>query len=184
MMIKMFLRVSVLLASSMLFGCSAGAPIQQYGLMSTQALWAQHLAERDMLELLKLEAELGSRGAVTSSSGRYLGDRTGSHVGKRTYTRSPQTQPGADTKNCSDFSSSASAQKFFLAAGGPSRDPHNLDRDGDGFACEWGAQIQKNVSTYRYKPARHTYSYSRCYVGPRGGRYTITSSGRKNYGGC
>lgn len=23
-----------------------------------------------------------------------------------------------------------------------------------------------------------------CYVGPRGGTYTITSSGRKNYGGC
>lgn len=24
----------------------------------------------------------------------------------------------------------------------------------------------------------------RCYVGPRGGTYTITASGRKNYGGC
>lgn len=23
-----------------------------------------------------------------------------------------------------------------------------------------------------------------CFVGPRGGTYTITSSGRKNYGGC
>jgi hypothetical protein len=23
-----------------------------------------------------------------------------------------------------------------------------------------------------------------CYVGPRGGTYTITKSGRKNYGGC
>ncbi len=28
-------------------------------------------------------------------------------------------------------------------------------------------------------PARPT-----CYVGPRGGTYTITASGRKNYGGC
>lgn len=25
---------------------------------------------------------------------------------------------------------------------------------------------------------------SGCYTGPRGGRYTITSSGKKNYGGC
>lgn len=25
---------------------------------------------------------------------------------------------------------------------------------------------------------------STCYVGPRGGTYTITKSGRKNYGGC
>lgn len=24
----------------------------------------------------------------------------------------------------------------------------------------------------------------KCYVGPRGGTYTITKSGRKNYGGC
>ena len=23
-----------------------------------------------------------------------------------------------------------------------------------------------------------------CYTGPRGGRYTITSTGRKNYNGC
>jgi hypothetical protein len=24
----------------------------------------------------------------------------------------------------------------------------------------------------------------KCYVGPRGGTYTLTASGRKNYGGC
>jgi|GEM_PF-2718121 len=29
------------------------------------------------------------------------------------------------------------------------------------------------------RPARPT-----CYTGPRGGTYTITASGRKNYGGC
>jgi hypothetical protein len=23
-----------------------------------------------------------------------------------------------------------------------------------------------------------------CYVGPRGGTYTLTASGKKNYGGC
>ena len=39
-------------------------------------------------------------------------------------------------------------------------------------------------------PARATQSYAApvggptCYVGPRGGTYTITKSGRKNYGGC
>lgn len=27
-------------------------------------------------------------------------------------------------------------------------------------------------------------SSSGCYTGPRGGRYTITKSGKKNYGGC
>ena len=32
--------------------------------------------------------------------------------------------------------------------------------------------------------ARPTSSGATCYVGPRGGTYTITKSGRKNYGGC
>lgn len=29
-----------------------------------------------------------------------------------------------------------------------------------------------------------SYGGGTCYVGPRGGTYTITKSGRKNYGGC
>ena len=36
--------------------------------------------------------------------------------------------------DCSDFSSHAEAQQFFEDAG--SGDPHRLDRDGDGLACE------------------------------------------------
>lgn len=39
-------------------------------------------------------------------------------------------------RNCDDFSSSYEAQKFY-EANGPS-DPHDLDRDGDGKACDWG----------------------------------------------
>ncbi|QEZ44148.1 YHYH domain-containing protein [Cupriavidus oxalaticus] len=31
---------------------------------------------------------------------------------------------------------------------------------------------------------RTTGSGQTCYTGPRGGTYTITASGRKNYGGC
>lgn len=38
--------------------------------------------------------------------------------------------------DCSDFSSQASAQSFFISAGGPGSDPHRLDADGDGVACE------------------------------------------------
>lgn len=37
--------------------------------------------------------------------------------------------------SCGDFGSWAEAQAVFLAAGGPSRDPHELDPDGDGQAC-------------------------------------------------
>ncbi len=37
---------------------------------------------------------------------------------------------------CTDFNSWAEAQAVFLAAGGPSKDPHKLDPDGNGLACE------------------------------------------------
>jgi hypothetical protein len=40
-----------------------------------------------------------------------------------------------------------SAQRFFLAEGGPLRAPHDLDRDGDGLACEWGPQVRRIAST-------------------------------------
>ncbi|MCD6673793.1 MAG: YHYH domain-containing protein [Burkholderiaceae bacterium] len=32
--------------------------------------------------------------------------------------------------------------------------------------------------------ASRVYEPGKCYVGPRGGTYTITPSGRKNYSGC
>jgi hypothetical protein len=38
--------------------------------------------------------------------------------------------------NCSDFSTQAQAQSFFLNNGGPSSDPDGLDADHDGIACE------------------------------------------------
>jgi endonuclease YncB( thermonuclease family) len=39
-------------------------------------------------------------------------------------------------RDCSDFATQAEAQAFFVAAGGPGRDPHRLDGDGNGRACE------------------------------------------------
>jgi hypothetical protein len=42
---------------------------------------------------------------------------------------------GAD-KDCSDFSTWRAAQKFYKRHGGPQRDPHRLDGDDDGIACE------------------------------------------------
>lgn len=38
--------------------------------------------------------------------------------------------------DCSDFSTQEEAQGFFEDEGGPDDDYHNLDRDGDGVACE------------------------------------------------
>lgn len=39
-------------------------------------------------------------------------------------------------RDCGDFPSQAAAQRFFLANGGPYSDPHGLDAEGDGIACE------------------------------------------------
>lgn len=39
-------------------------------------------------------------------------------------------------KDCGDFGSQKAAQLFFLANGGPGSDPHALDAEGDGLACE------------------------------------------------
>lgn len=38
--------------------------------------------------------------------------------------------------NCSDFATHAEAQAFYMAQGGPAHDPHRLDGDSDGVACE------------------------------------------------
>lgn len=50
-------------------------------------------------------------------------------------TRS-EVSPGIADMDCSDFSTQAEAQEFFESQGGPDYDPDNLDRDGDGVACE------------------------------------------------
>ncbi|MEO8391433.1 MAG: excalibur calcium-binding domain-containing protein [Chloroflexota bacterium] len=44
--------------------------------------------------------------------------------------------PNGPDRDCGDFQTHAEAQAFFLAAGGPGRDPHRLDGDHDGSACE------------------------------------------------
>jgi uncharacterized lipoprotein len=42
----------------------------------------------------------------------------------------------SDSYNCSDFDTQEEAQEQFEADGGPEEDPHNLDSDDDGIACE------------------------------------------------
>ncbi len=46
-------------------------------------------------------------------------------------------QPAAaGDKDCSDFSTWRKAQNFYIKHGGPKHDPHRLDGDNDGIACE------------------------------------------------
>jgi hypothetical protein len=46
------------------------------------------------------------------------------------------TPASAADKDCSDFNTWREAQKFYKRHGGPQRDPHRLDGDDDGIACE------------------------------------------------
>jgi len=48
----------------------------------------------------------------------------------------PGPAGAAADRDCGDFGSQAAAQRFFLDHGGPRSDPHRLDADGDGIACE------------------------------------------------
>lgn len=42
----------------------------------------------------------------------------------------------AADKDCSDFRTWRQAQNFYKKHGGPKHDPHRLDGDDDGIACE------------------------------------------------
>ncbi|WP_193613178.1 thermonuclease family protein [Nocardioides lijunqiniae] len=48
---------------------------------------------------------------------------------------SAPTAQAAD-KDCGDFPNQAAAQNFYINNGGPDSDPHGLDSEGDGVACE------------------------------------------------
>jgi hypothetical protein len=52
--------------------------------------------------------------------------------------------PKGRDRDCGSFKTHEEAQAFFIAAGGPERDPHRLDGDNDGIACESLPREKKN----------------------------------------
>src|SRR4051794_39989409 len=48
----------------------------------------------------------------------------------------PASQAVVGDRDCADFSSQKAAQIFYLKHGGPRSDPHRLDADNDGTACD------------------------------------------------
>jgi hypothetical protein len=60
---------------------------------------------------------------------------TSTATAKPTATRVRSQSPVSD-RDCSDFATWQEAQAFYIAAGGPARDPHRLDGDRNGIACE------------------------------------------------
>ena len=52
-----------------------------------------------------------------------------------------------NNSNCKKFSNKNAAQIFFLENGGPKNDYHNIDVDGDGFACKWDPSIYRKINS-------------------------------------
>jgi len=61
---------------------------------------------------------------------RALRGRSSTYDSRKSYYSNP------NDKDCSDFSTWEEAQQFFIDNGGPEKDPHRLDMDNDGIACE------------------------------------------------
>lgn len=74
---------------------------------------------------------IGGKNANSKRTGSEPYIQNSASLGKSSLLRD-----GKEDKDCSDFHTQREAQEFFEANGGPSSDPHGLDRDGDGRVCE------------------------------------------------
>ncbi|MBA2175901.1 thermonuclease family protein [Halobacillus locisalis] len=75
-------------------------------------------------------------GYVTEDGFQYEEDPVDEGSGDDGSTYDGPFDPYGDDRDCGDFDTHEEAQAFFEAAGGPEEDPHRLDRDGNGVACE------------------------------------------------
>ena len=105
-------------------GGSLGQMLVRAGL----AWWYRRYAPRDgELERLERQARNARRGLWSRPNPTPPWDW-------RAQQRSRRKQ--VIDRDCSDFTTQLEAQRFFEQAGGPAQDPHRLDGDGDGRACE------------------------------------------------
>ena len=64
-------------------------------------------------------------------------------LGEKIYFRSFVVSDAGS--GCKKLSDQNAAQIFFLENGGPKNDFHNMDVDGDGFACKWDPAIYRKI---------------------------------------
>lgn len=97
---------------------------------ATALAYPPDLARQDAFREAEQAARRARKGLWGASCAPDQG-RTGSAPARPSGTGSP-----SEDRDCSDFSTKAEAQAFFLRSGGPASDPHRLDQDSDGVACE------------------------------------------------
>jgi hypothetical protein len=99
------------------------------------------IAERE-LEAARQQLVIVQPGAVPQAvegvNIALYAQQTTNRVGERRFQR-PMVSFGSGGA-CRRYPTADQAQRAFLAAGGPERDPYNLDPDGDGFACDWNPE--------------------------------------------
>ncbi len=94
-----------------------------------------------------LEADDQEKIKITPVNLAFFARSVSNDVGEKLYYRSFL---GIDTNTgCKKFSNKNEAQIFFLQNGGPKYDFHNIDVDGDGFACEWDPAIYRKIKFNR-----------------------------------
>ena len=119
----------------------AGGELNQMLVRDGLAWWYRRYAPRDgELERLERAAQNAGRGlwAELDPMPPWAWRRQKRTGGRRTGGQPPSpsfSRPSRD-RDCSDFETQPEAQRFFEQAGGPAQDPHRLDGDGDGRACE------------------------------------------------
>ncbi|MCB1366420.1 MAG: hypothetical protein KDK00_01525 [Rhodobacteraceae bacterium] len=71
--------------------------------------------------------------------------KTSNKVGEKLYSRFNPIGGALTRTACKRYRLPDDAQEAFLKAGGPERDPKNLDPDGDGFACDWSPETYRKL---------------------------------------
>ena len=83
--------------------------------------WTRDGQHRDVLVGLEQSAKSNQEGCLWAGG---------------SFPEPDRYDPSGPDRDCGDFNTWREANDFFLAAGGPNRDPHRLDGDGDGVHCE------------------------------------------------
>ena len=85
--------------------------------------------------------KIGARPLNLAVFARSVSNRIGEKIYFRNFL-------GNDVNSsCEKFSNENAAQIFFLENGGPKNDYHNIDVDGDGFACKWNPDIYRKIDS-------------------------------------
>ena len=107
----------------------------------------QAAKRREELKAGRVVLEVNSKEKITLKSVNLavFARSVSNKVGEKIYYRNFLSTE--NNSSCKKFSNKNAAQIFFLENGGPKNDYHNLDVDGDGFACKWNPSIYRKINS-------------------------------------